>query len=174
MTTLYRKTDKGLEYLHIRKYGDMDVVSMNGRVGFPASYIRRIPHATEEVVAHEIEYAKKTGYYEVPLECQIIVGFEYHLDNWGSPKDIDKLSRLRDLLYEPLASRGLLIAYGTSIGSGIMEVHYFVPELDLPKALIEEMVKGTEFGDYNRLFAGNAKEVEFGPYISPYHQNQQA
>jgi len=77
---------------------------------------------------------------------------EYAIEGFGTPQDLAKRHALEDRMGETLGWTGLGACDGGSIGSGTMEVCCYVADFDIAKRVIEADLKGTEYGDYTRIY----------------------
>jgi len=105
-----------------------------------------------KTVQKEIDEKLKEGYAEFDEDNCVFLEIEYKIDGFGTEKDLDKRHRLEEKMDEVLGWTGLGHTDGGSIGSGTMEVGCIVVDFDIAKKVIEEKLKGTEFGDYSRIF----------------------
>lgn len=94
----------------------------------------------------------KAGYTEFDEESFEFLEIEYEIDGFGTDQDLDKRHRLEDYLNELLGWTGLGHVDGGSIGSGTMEAGCIVVDFEIARKLIMDNLKGTEFGDYSRIF----------------------
>ncbi len=100
------------------------------------------------------EIDKLEGYAEIKDEYTLLI--EYNVEGMGKEKDVDKRHALEERMREVLGWTGLGNCDGGSIGSGTMEVCCFVVDFDIAKKVIEVDLKGTEFGDFTRIYDENA------------------
>ena len=100
------------------------------------------------------EIDKLNGYTEIEDQYTLLI--EYNVEGMGEGKDVDKRHALEDRMQETLGWTGLGNCDGGSIGSGTMEVCCFVVDFDVAKKVIEADLKGTEFGDFTRIYDENA------------------
>lgn len=103
-------------------------------------------------VQKEIDEKLKEGYREFDQDKVSFLEIEYIIDGFGTEQDLDKRHRLEAKMDEVLGWTGLGHTDGGSIGSGTMEVGCMVVDFDTAKKVIEENLKGTEFGNYSRIF----------------------
>jgi len=108
-----------------------------------------------KTVQKDIEEKLKEGYTEFDEDNYSMLEIEYIIDGFGTEQDIDKRHRLESKMDEVLGWTGLGHTDGGSIGSGTMEVGCLVVDFDIAKKTIEENLRGTEFGDYSRIFQMN-------------------
>lgn len=104
------------------------------------------------IVQKEIDEMLKAGYTEFDEESFEFLEIEYEIDGFGTDQDLDKRHRLEDYLNELLGWTGLGHVDGGSIGSGTMEAGCIVVDFEIARKLIMDNLKGTEFGDYSRIF----------------------
>jgi len=103
-------------------------------------------------VQKEIDQKLKEGYTEFDQDKVSFLEIEYIIDGFGTEQDLAKRHRLEQKMDEVLGWTGLGHTDGGSIGSGTMEVGCMVVDFDIAKKVIEESLKGTEFGNYSRIF----------------------
>jgi len=103
-------------------------------------------------VQKEIDEKLKEGYREFDQDKVSFLEIEYIIDGFGTEQDLEKRHRLEAKMDEVLGWTGLGHTDGGSIGSGTMEVGCMVVDFDTAKKVIEENLKGTEFGNYSRIF----------------------
>lgn len=105
-----------------------------------------------KTIQKEIDEKIKDGYTEFDEDKIAFLEVEYKIDGFGSEQDLDKRHRLEDHLNELLGWTGLGHVDGGSIGSGTMEAGCMVVDFEIAKKVIEDNLKGTEFGDYTRIY----------------------
>ncbi|MBF4485271.1 MULTISPECIES: hypothetical protein [unclassified Flavobacterium] len=103
-------------------------------------------------VQKEIDQKLKEGYTEFDQDKVSFLEIEYSIDGFGTEQDLAKRHILEQKMDEVLGWTGLGHTDGGSIGSGTMEVGCMVVDFDIAKKVIEERLKGTEFGNYSRIF----------------------
>jgi len=103
-------------------------------------------------VQKEIDEKLKEGYREFDQDKVSFLEIEYIINGFGTEQDLEKRHRLEAKMDEVLGWTGLGHTDGGSIGSGTMEVGCMVVDFDTAKKVIEENLKGTEFGNYSRIF----------------------
>jgi hypothetical protein len=108
-----------------------------------------------KTVQKEIDEKLDEGYSEFDEDNISFLEIEFIIEGFGTEQDIDKRHRLENQMDEVLGWTGLGHTDGGSIGSGTMEVGCVVVDFDIAKRVIEEKLKGTEFGDYSRIFKLN-------------------
>lgn len=163
----YRKTLDSFGYYCVSPHQGSGYDIIVGTVGYPANHTEYERYGNQTTANDLLKKLETMGFREPKEHELFVVGLEYNLDNWGSPDDFDKLKHLQDFLHPRLYSRGLLFREGCSIGSGVMEYHVFTIDCALTKAMILEMVKGTEFSDYFRVFSGLASKTTYGLLHNP-------
>lgn len=105
-----------------------------------------------KTVQKELDEKLKQGYAEFDEEKLAFLEVEYKIDGFGKEQDLDKRHRLEEHLNELLGWTGLGYVDGGSIGSGTMEAGCIVVDFETAKKVIEDNLKGTEFGDYSRIY----------------------
>ena len=105
-----------------------------------------------KTVQKEIDEKLIEGYAEFDEDNYVFLEIEFTIDGFGTEQDLEKRHRLEEKMDEVLGWTGLGHTNGGSIGSGTMEVGCIVVDFDIAKKVIEEKLKGTEFGDYSRIF----------------------
>lgn len=103
-------------------------------------------------IQKEINQKLKEGYTEFDQDKFSFLEIEYIIDGFGTEQDLEKRHRLEAKMDEVLGWTGLGHTDGGSIGSGTMEVGCMVVDFDTAKKVIEENLKGTEFGNFSRIF----------------------
>ena len=107
----------------------------------------------EQNIAKFLDPWRAEGYAEVEPTDEWILEVVYPVDGFGTEADLDKRHALQDLLNEELGWTGLGHVDGGSTGSGTMEVACFVVDPELAKKVIEDNLRGTEFGDFSEIRA---------------------
>ena len=105
-----------------------------------------------KTVQKEIDEKLKEGYAEFNEDNLAFLEVEYKIDGFGTDEDLDKRHKLEEHLNELLGWTGLGHVDGGSIGSGTMEAGCMVVDFEIAKKVIEDNLKGTEFGDYSRIY----------------------
>ncbi|OJW72322.1 MAG: hypothetical protein BGO59_14350 [Spirosoma sp. 48-14] len=105
-----------------------------------------------KTVQTEIDEKLKEGYAEFNEDNIAFLEVEYKIDGFGTDQDLDKRHKLEEHLNELLGWTGLGHVDGGSIGSGTMEAGCMVVNFEIAKKLIEDNLKGTEFGGYSRIY----------------------
>jgi len=106
----------------------------------------------QKKVLKEIAEKVKEGYAEFDKAKISFLEIEYIIDGFGTEQDLEKRHKLEAKMDEVLGWTGLGHTDGGSIGSGTMEVGCMIVDFDTAKKVIEENLKGTEFGNYSRIF----------------------
>lgn len=92
------------------------------------------------------------GYKEFNEDEISFLEIEYKIIGFGSEEDLNKRHKLEERMDQTLGWTGLGHTDGGSIGSGTMEVGCMVVDFEIAKKVIEQDLKGTEFGDYSRIY----------------------
>ena len=103
-------------------------------------------------IQKETDASLADGFSSIAPEDHCTLLIEYNVEGMGTREDIEKRHRLEERMDETLGWTGLGACDGGSIGSGTMEVCNFVVDFEIAKAVIESDLKGTEFGDYSRIY----------------------
>jgi hypothetical protein len=111
----------------------------------------------EQNIAKYLDPWRAEGYAEAEPTDEWILEVVYRIDAFGSKADLEKRHALQDLLNEVLGWTGLGHVDGGSSGSGTMEVVCFVVEPEVAKKVIEENLRGTDFGDFIEIRAERAE-----------------
>ncbi|HCW07458.1 MAG TPA: hypothetical protein DGG95_08865 [Cytophagales bacterium] len=106
----------------------------------------------KKIVQREIDEKLNEGFAELDEDKASFLEIEYKVDGFGTEEDLEKRHRLEDRMDELLGWTGLGHTDGGSIGSGTMEVGCVVADFTIAKNVIEQNLRGTEFGDYTRIF----------------------
>jgi hypothetical protein len=109
----------------------------------------------EKIIQKEIDIKSANGF--APIEDEYTLLIEYTVEGMGNTDDVDKRHRLQERMNETLGWTGLGSCDGGSIGSGTMEVCNFVADFEVGKKVIENDLKGTEFGNFTRIYDENAE-----------------
>jgi predicted DNA-binding WGR domain protein len=110
----------------------------------------------EQKLQTEIDRLSLDDYASIPIEDHCVLLIEYGINGMGRLNDLRKRHALESRMQETLGWTGLGICDGGSIGSGTMEVCCFVVDFEIAKKVIREDLKGTEFGNYTRIYDQNA------------------
>jgi hypothetical protein len=111
---------------------------------------RSLLKSPEKIIQKEVDEMVAQGFVQVDDEFTLLI--EYSIEGMGTKEDVDKRHRLQEIMDETLGWTGLGSCDGGSIGSGTMEVCNFVVDFDVAKKVIENNLKGTEFGNYTRIY----------------------
>ena len=111
----------------------------------------------EQNIAKFLDPWRTEGYTELGPTDEWILEVAYRIDGFGTTKELDKRHALQDRLNELLGWTGLGHVDGGSTGSGTMEAACFVVDPELAKKVIEEDLRGTEFGDFSEIRAERAE-----------------
>jgi hypothetical protein len=106
-------------------------------------------------IQKEINKTLSEGFQEIDIDEHYTLLIEYKVDGMGTPEDLKKRTRLQSRMDGTLGWTGLGHCDGGSTGSGTMEVCCFVVDFEIAKNIIEQNLKGTEFGDYSRIYDEN-------------------
>ena len=114
--------------------------------------------ATKESHAQDAiaEAARMTaaGYAPVPQESLTFVVIEYPTRHtWPSEDELDKRYAVEDLMNGVLGWRGLGYCDGGSAGSGSMEVALCVVDVAKTEAAVREVLAGTPYADFSRIYS---------------------
>lgn len=155
MLKLYKQIDNQLHYWECWEEGRRSGLVHWGVVGHEGE--KKIVKAGlfssfNKMIQEEIEQKLKEGYAEFDENNEVFLEIEYIIDGFGTKEDLDKRHRLEEVMNNLLGWTGLGAADGGSIGSGTMEVGCIVVDFDIAKKIIEENLKGTEFGNYSRIY----------------------
>jgi hypothetical protein len=102
-----------------------------------------------------IDQKIREGYAQIDVDEHHTLLIEYQVDGMGTAEDVEKRTKLQDKMDDILGWTGLGHCDGGSVGSGTMEVCCIVIDFDIAKSVIEESLKGTEFGNYIRIYDEN-------------------
>lgn len=109
-------------------------------------------------VQKEIDAKILEGYAEPDEDEVAFLEVVYEVDDFGTEQDLDKRYRLEARLNELLGWTGLGHVDGGSIGGGTMEAGCEVVDFDIAKAVIEQDLKNTEFGNYTKIYRLDSDE----------------
>ena len=123
-----------------------------GERGQGNSRARNRKVSVEQDVNDALATARTQGFAEIPMEEHAVVLVEYAIEGMGSKQDLDKIHALFDVLQDVLGRTGLGHCDGHNIGSGTMEAACYVVDATLAQQVIARDLKGTEFGDFTRIF----------------------
>jgi len=105
-----------------------------------------------DTIQKEIDQRTTEGFQPIESDEHATLLGEFAVDGMATSNDLDKRHRLQERMDETLGWTGLGHCDGGSIGSGTMEVCCIVVDFDIAKRVIEDDLKGTEFGDYTRIY----------------------
>ena len=159
MIKLYKRTLDGQLAYHEAWVNDASVTEHWGMVGTRGESRDHPLQSQDEEKELEgiLAPARQAGYEEIDADDEKRLIVEYAVQGMGTPSDLEKQRRLEDHLNDLLGWTGLGNCDGGSIGSGTMEVCCYVVDFDQSKALIEENLKGTGFGNYARIYDEGAE-----------------
>lgn len=106
----------------------------------------------QDAILRVLQRAAEQGFAPIGIHDHAILLVEYAIEGFGTPQDLAKRHALEDRMGETLGWTGLGACDGGSIGSGTMEVCCYVADFDIAKRVIEADLKGTEYGDYTRIY----------------------
>lgn len=155
MLTLYKHIDNQLHYWETWEKDDnhgiihWGIVGQKGQKkeimgGWFSNFHKKVQKEMDEKI--------KEGYSEFDEDKIAFLEIEYKIEGFGTNEDLDKRHRLEDYLDELLGWTGLGHVDGGSIGSNTMEVGCMVVDFEIAKKIIEDNLKGTEYGDYSRIY----------------------
>lgn len=150
MLKLYRFSDSKKEYWETWPNADGSHTVHWGELGTNGQNKNVMHTKSAKVIQEEIDEMVERGFAPASKEFTLMI--EYDVDGMGNSADLDKRHRLEDRMNETLGWTGLGNCDGGSIGSGTMEVCNFVVDVPLAKTVIEADLKGTEFGNYSRIY----------------------
>lgn len=162
MLKLFKTIEGQLHYWETWDTDDQTVIVHWGVVGETGycSEVKSAPFSNfRKTVRKEINQKKREGYEEFDEDNLAFLEIEYKTEGFGTEEDLRKRYRLEEHLDELLGWTGLGQVDGSSIGSGSMEVGCVVVDFDTAKKVIEEELKGTEFGDYTRIYRMDEDEL---------------
>jgi hypothetical protein len=155
MLKLYKQINNQLHYWETWDKDEKTAVvhwGIVGQRGEDKNVISGMFSNFRKTVQKEIDEKLKEGYAEFDEDKIAFLEVEYKINGFGTEQDLDKRHRLEDHLNELLGWTGLGHVDGGSIGSGTMEAGCMVVDFEIAKKVIEDNLKGTEFGDYSRIF----------------------
>lgn len=154
MLKLYKLTDNQLHYWETWEKDEKTAIvhwGIVGQRGQDKEFKSGLFSNFRKTVQKEIDNKLKEGYSEFNEDNLAILEIEYKIDGFGTDQDLDKRHNLEEHLNELLGWTGLGNVDGGSIGSGSMEVGCRVVDFEIAKKVIEDNLKGTEFGNYSRI-----------------------
>jgi predicted DNA-binding WGR domain protein len=152
---LYKRNRTGGCEYHEAWVSGGAVVEHWGRLGTRGeSKHHHVDASSDETASLEsvLAAARARGFEEIDDDDHHVLLVEYVVDGMGSSRDLEKRHALESRLSELLGWTGLGHCDGGSIGSGTMEACCFVVDFALARDLIEKDLRGSEFGDYARIF----------------------
>jgi len=102
-----------------------------------------------------LQSAVDSGFAPIEAEDHAILIIEYSVEGFGTPQDLAKRHAVQDRMGEILGWTGLGDCDGGSIGSGTMEVCCYLVDFQTAKRVIGAELRGTEYGDYTRIYLEN-------------------
>ena len=105
-----------------------------------------------KVIQEEINIMLQKGFLPIHDENMRRLLIEYKIDGHGTESDLIKRHTLESRMNETLGWTGLGHCDGGSIGAGTMDVCCFVVNFEIAKNVIEDDLRNTEFGNYQRLY----------------------
>lgn len=162
MLKLFKTIEGQLHYWETWDTDEQTVIVHWGVVGETGyrSEVKSAPFSNfRKTVRKEINQKKREGYEEFDEDNLAFLEIEYKTEGFGTEEDLRKRYRLEEHLDELLGWTGLGQVDGSSIGSGSMEVGCVVVDFDIAKSVIEQELKGTEFGDYTRIYRMEEDEL---------------
>ena len=151
---LYNAIDGRLHY-HEAWTGEGTITEHWGKVGEKGEQREhKVPRGRSAVAVLEdvLLDVREDDYAEIDESAQVALVIEYRVEGKGTTADLDKQNALQDRLDEILSWTGLGTCDGGSILGGAMELTCFVVDGPAAKSVIETELKGTEFGDYARIY----------------------
>lgn len=106
----------------------------------------------DEALESTLAAARAQGFEELEEDGLVVLLVEYPVNGMGSSDDVTKRHAVQDALNEALGWSGIGHVDGGSIGSGTMEVCCMVADAGIARRVIEARLKGTQFGDYTRIY----------------------
>ena len=156
MIKLYKKIDGILHYWECWDSEDKKSATIHwgavGDRGQDEVVSASTASGCQKLVQAEINQVVAEGYSEIPDEELHVLLIEYTIDGVGSSADLRKRHDLEDRMQETLGWIGLGHCDGGSIGSGTMEICCFVVDFETARKVIEDDLKGTDFGNYSRIY----------------------
>ena len=106
----------------------------------------------EDAILRVLQTAAEQGFAPIDMDDHATLLIEYAIEGFGTKQQLEKRQALQSRMDETLGWTGLGACDGGSIGSGIMEVCCYVADFDVAKRVIEDDLRGTEYGDYTRIY----------------------
>ena len=154
MLKLYKRIDETLRY-HEAWCNDSTVTEHWGVVGEQGeSREHKLAKGEDEedAILRVLQPAAEQGFAPIDIEDHATLLIEYAVEGFGTKQQLEKRHALQSRMDETLGWTGLGACDGGSSGSGTMEVCCYVADFDVAKRVIEADLKGTEYGDYTRIY----------------------
>lgn len=152
MLKLYKRTGDALRY-HEAWAHDGIITEHWGVVGEQGqTREHKVPQGKGDgdAISDVLRSAADDGF--CPIENMAVLLIEYAINVFGTEHELEKRYALQDRMDETLGWTGLGHCDGGSSGSGTMEVCCLVVDFDIAKRVVVADLKGTEFGDYTRIY----------------------
>lgn len=155
MLKLYKRTDGVLHY-HEAWCNDGTITEHWGVVGEEGeSREHKLANgeSEEDGVLRILQPASEQDFAPIDMDDHSILLIEYAIEkSFGNAQELGKRHALEGRMNQTLGWTGLGACDGGSSGSGTMEACCYVVDFDIAKRVIEADLKGTEFGDYTRIY----------------------
>jgi hypothetical protein len=154
MLKLYKRTDSTPRY-HEAWCNDGTITEHWGIVGERGeSRKHKLAKGEDEedAILRVLQPAAEVGFAPIESEDHAILLIEYAVEGFGTTQQLEKRHALQSRMDETLGWTGLGACDGGSSGSGTVEVCCYVVDFDVAKRVIEADLKGTEYGDYTRIY----------------------
>ena len=154
MLKLYKRSNDAFRY-HEAWYNAGTVTEHWGVVGEQGEFREhKFPKGgdEEQAILDVLRPAGDEGFRPIDIEEHAVLLIEYPIDGFGTKQDLEKRHALQGRMDETLGWTCLGHCDGGSTGSGTMEVCCFVVDFDIAKRVIEAILRGTEFGDFTRIY----------------------
>ncbi len=155
MLKLYKKIDGILHYWETWEDDNKTATihwGIVGQTGESKEIKSGLFISVQNQIQKEIQRISAQGYERIDQEYLSTLIIEYEIDGMGTQEDINKRYDVENRIDELLGWSGTGNCDGGSIGSGTMEVCCYVVNFDIAKELITNNLKGTEFGNYSRIY----------------------
>jgi len=154
MIKLYRKSEDGIHYWETWNHDGVHTIHWGklGERGQSEKLNNSLFRSATKAVEAELAEKKGEGFQEIHDENHHTLIIEYAVQHMGTAKDLEKRHSLEERMSETLGWTGLGHCDGGSIGSGTMEVCCYVVDFDIAKRVIEADLRGTEYGDYTKIY----------------------
>lgn len=155
MIKLYKRLESGRIAYHEAWVEDNQIFEHWGIAGTRGRLrTRKLDGTLDEQANLDRVLAKplSEGFSPIDLDDHSVLLIEFPIDGFGTQADIQKRYALQDRMDQTLGWMGLGHCDGGSTGSGTMEVCCYVVDFDVAKRVIEKDLRGTEFGDYSRIY----------------------